>query len=92
MIAHVTVPWRGMCLNIDYEGEFSVTAARATLVPSKLVVGDLDVMFLVGTQPRVFEATDVPDPVLARQLQNLDKMDVIDGIIRLRFRDRWGVW
>ena len=61
-------------------------------MPSKLVVGELDVMFLVGGQPRVFEATDVPDPVLARQLQNLEKLDLVDGMIRLRFRDRWGVW
>ena len=90
--ARVTAPLRGICYNIEYEGSLDVEEGTAVLVPERLVVGSLDITPLMGGREYRFEARDVPDPVLARHLQNTERLEVRDGLLRLRFMDRWSIW
>lgn len=96
--AKVTVPAEGGCYNIEYVGGVQVREGLALLDPEKLHIAGQDLTALAGLGGALGSARqavgpdDLEDPHLKRSLANIERMDVVDGQIRIRFVDPDEVW
>jgi hypothetical protein len=90
--ATVVVPAEGGCYNVHYTGRLRVEERVAKLEPEVLTVGTTDLSDwmrggLYEVDAEMLE--DRVDPYVIRALENTERIEVVDGQMRLRLYDRY---
>ena len=92
LVAHLTVPDPQGCYNIEYVGGIDVAEGSLRLVPDSLVVGEADFTSWFRLLDSVWGIDPVAHTAFEERVANIERLEVVNGRIRLQYRDRKVAW
>jgi len=84
------VPRDDQCYNIDFRGELAIEGALATVRPSHLMVGELDLSWWLGEEVQV-TPTDWVDAETVEMLAHLQRVQIDGDTVRIQLDDLAGL-
>jgi hypothetical protein len=92
LTAKIGYPVTGGCYNLVVAGPVTVLDGVLSVRPQSFSVGGFDISWLMAGWAYDVRAVDLPDPKLADQLRNLRVLEVKQGMLYLRLKDRSLGW